>query len=291
VLSVTISTYCAGQQDSGQLSPRALYYREQPDNDQLPAPKAAVTAAKPAKPADSGPKNQSSAATGSSMPAAGASQRLPVTKVVATAPAVPVVQHLGLRYNVLLATPGNGGGEAADPDRVFNSGECVAFQVEPNRSGYLYVVEQGSSGQWHLLYPSELLADESNVVRSRTPIRIPAKDCFELNGPAGQERVFVALSRNPEDLYALYDSIRAGSESASPAPVERPAPNQTVLTSENLLGAQIGRMAASLQGRDMALKKVAQPEGQGEMPNTVYVVNADRTPSDRIVTEIHLAHK
>lgn len=290
VALMAISFCCPGQQDAGQLSPRTLFYREQPDNDQLPAPKAAITAAKPAKRPESVP-NRNSTAAGSSVPAADTASRPPVTKVSTAEPVIPVVQHLGLRYNVLVATPGNGGGEAADPDRVFNSGECVAFQVEPNRSGYLYVMEQGSSGQWHLLYPSELLPDESNVVRSRTPVRIPAKDCFELNGPAGQERVFVALSRNPEDVYALYDSIRGGSGSAAPVQVERPVGNQTVLTSENLLGDQIGRMAASLQGRDMALKKVSQPESQGEMPNTVYVVNAALTPSDRIVTEIHLAHK
>jgi hypothetical protein len=204
-----------------------------------------------------------------------------------TASVIPVVQHLGLRYNVLLATAGD---QPADPDRVFNSGECVAFQFEPNRSGYLYVFEQGSSGQWHPLFPSTLLADESNIIRSRTPIRVPAKDCFELNGPAGQERVFVVLSRNPEDLYALNDSMRAAPDSTPPARVERATTNEAAVYVADNLGAQIGRMA-SLQRRDMALKKVARPEGQGEIANTVYVVNAAQTPSDRIVTEIRLAHK
>jgi hypothetical protein len=289
VLSLAIATICSGQQDAGQLSARTLFYREQPDNDQLPAPKAVKavsTAAErsntPAKPPVSAANTNGSAADTAKPPG-------PLN--AAAAPVVPVVQHLGLRYNVLAVNSANGAAEAADPDRVFNSGECIALEFEPNRSGYLYVFEQGSSGQWRPLFPSTLLANESNVVRSRTPIRVPANDCFELSGPAGQERVFVVLSRNPEDLYAMNDSMRAGSESGAPAQVDRPAPNQTVLVSQNSIGDQIGRMTASLQGRDMALKKVAQPETRDERANTVYVVNAAQTPSDRIVTEIHLSHK
>jgi hypothetical protein len=267
------------QQAPSELSARALFYREQPDEDKLPP----VSAAKPP------------AATRKSAAAPKAARAKPAPPEPAPAadrPAaavIPVVKNLGLRYDVLLVDPQTGRTDAIDPARMFKSGECIALEFEANRSGYLYVLEQGSSGKWLSLFPSAEMPDESNIVRARTTVRVPARHCFEIEGVAGTERIFVVLSRNPEDLSQLHQAIRSGRpDDSRPAPAER-AP--TTLLAMNTLNQEIARFASDLRTRDLRVKKIAQPEEPGERPNSVYVVNASSTPSDRIVTEVRIEHQ
>ena len=289
ILVLAAGVSCWSQQDSSQLSPRTLFYFEQPDADKLPVAPT-VKSAKPVPKQDNSGKGKDSKA-GSGAPSTAAHVPAPLDPTPPPsvgAPVIPLVEHLGLRYNVLLVNSGNGAVDAADPDRVFNPEDCIAFEFEPNRSGYLYVYEQASSGNWYPLFPSTLLEGESNVVTSRTTRRVPAKDCFEVSGPAGLERVFVVLSRNVEDLYALNDSMKAASDVSAPNAAPRTEPNRPTLDSQ-LLSDQINRMRAGLENRELRLKKVPQPEGPGERPNAVYVVNALQT--DRIVTEIHIMHR
>ena len=270
------------QQQPGELSARALYYREEPDQDKLPPVPAAKPAA--ARKSVAPPKAADAAKKRTTRPD-------PVPDRPAGAPVIPVVMNLGLRYGVLLVDPRSGQAEAADPARVFKSGECIALEFEANRTGYLYVLEQGSSGKWLSLFPSAELPDESNVVRSRTTVRVPARHCFEIEGVAGAERIFVVLSRNPEDLAQLHQAIRSGRTEApgpSPAPA---AKSGDALLAMNRLDKEIARFAGDLRSRDLRVKKVAQPESDGERPNSVYVVNASSAPSDRVVTEVRIEHR
>lgn len=266
------------RQGPGELSARALYYREQPDEDKLPP----VPAAKAPAERKSIPTAKNSTAKNKKRASDPAPDRTPTA-------VIPVVNNLGLRYGVMLVDPRTGRTEPVDPERQFRSGECLALEFEANRSGYLYVLEQGSSGKWLSLFPSAEMPDETNVVRARTTVRVPARHCFEIEGVAGTERIFVVLSRNPEDLSRLHQAIRDGrTEETTPAPASK---SGTTLLAVNRLDQEISRFANDLRSRDLRIKKIAQPEGAGEQPNSVYVVNASNTPSDRVVTEVRIAHR
>jgi hypothetical protein len=264
------------QQQPGELSARALYYREQPDEDKLPP----VPAAKPAGARKTAARPKTAAAKPQTP------DGVPVRPAVA---GIPVVQNLGLRYNVVLVDPRTGRSEPVDAGRMFESGECIALEFEANRSGYLYVLEQGSSGRWLSLFPSPEMPDESNVVRARSTVRVPARHCFEIEGVPGVERIFVVLSRNPEDLAQLHQAIRSGRpEEPGPAPAGK---SETTLLAMNRLDREIARFANDLRSRDLRIKKIAEPEAAGEPPNSVYVVNASSTPADRVVTEVRIEHR
>ncbi len=269
-------------QPASELSARALFYREQPDQDKLPA----VSKAKPAV------ARTTPAASKTSKPPAALAQQKPAS-TPSGVPIIPAVQHLGLRYNVMLVNSQTGAAEPADPDRTFRRGECVGLEFEANRSGYLYVLSQGSSGRWQSLFPSEEMPDESNIVRARSTVRVPVNHCFQIEDPPGTERLFVVLSRNPEDLYDLHEAIRGGrGGAAAPAtPAAQPAP---VLLAMARLDREVERLSADLQSRDLRVVKVAKPEAAGERPHSVYVVKASTgtgAPSDRVVTEIRIEHK
>jgi hypothetical protein len=272
-------------QPASELSARALFYREQPDQDKLPA----VSKAKPAV----SRKSQTVSKTSNQQKPGSASSGVPI---------IPVVQHLGLRYNVMLVNSQTGAAEPADPDRTFRRGECFALEFEANRSGYLYVLSQGSSGRWQSLFPSDEMPDESNIVRSRSSVRVPVNHCFQIEDPPGTERVFVVLSRNPEDLYDLHEAIRTGrggsGEPSPTAPSVKPAPELLAMAR---VDREVQRLSDDLRSRDLRVVKVTRPEAAGEPPNSVYVVMASTAgarpgsssapPSDRVVTEIRIVHK
>src|SRR5579863_7181414 len=207
---LVLPAVCLSQDSSSSLNARALFYREQQDNDKLPP----VPASRPA-------------AKKTSAPAAGKSETPPRTTQASVQPEgshggaaiVPVsmaVNHLGLRYNILLVDS-QGNATPVDSDRNFHPADCVQIEFFPNRSGYLYVIEQGSSKKWQPLLPSPDMPDEANIARSYTAVRVPQKYCFEIGDPPGEERFFIVLSRNPEDIWDLHDAIKSGRTS-EPAP-------------------------------------------------------------------------
>lgn len=269
---------CAAQamspNSSRDLSARTLYYREKPDQDVLPPPSERKSAStetpkveeiRPALPR--APKRRRGDEITTPQPA--------IPQVTNADPA-GAVQNLGLRYTVLLVDRA-GHAEPTDPNRVFSSGECVALSLEANRSGYLYVLSQGSTGRWGSLLPSPEMPSENNVIRSRQAIQVPAKYCFELDDQPGVERLFVMLSRSANRVYEMDQTIRHN-------PASRPAMlarlDETVQGFENTMAS-----------RDFKIAKITDPESASEPAQSVYVVNASNSPSDWIVTEIAIRHR
>src|SRR5262245_22026563 len=123
-------------QDEGGLTARAMYYRERPDNDQLP-PRAQVTASSKApvgKPASKSQTNSTGSVRTQTSQTGGASatdgtnntavSKPFETKQVVLTPPRPV-DHLGLRYNVMLVNTKTQKSQAVESDRTFQAGECI----------------------------------------------------------------------------------------------------------------------------------------------------------------------
>ncbi len=244
---------------------RDLFYHEQQDNDKLPPPvkiKKVTTST-------------------------GTVNNTKKTQAAAAGP-VAAVPHFGVRYNILLADS-KGNATPADPDGTFRNGDCVQIEFYPNRSGYLYVVEQASSKTWQALYPSSDWPDEANIVKSRTTARVPQKGCWEIGNPPGDEIFFIVLSRNPEDISELNDAIKSKAGGKAPATAPPADAGTPLLSADNRLDAAINRISA-LQSRDVKPKKFEQPK-EGDMPDAVYVTNISDTPSDRLILQIKVKHK
>jgi hypothetical protein len=212
------------------------------------------------------------------------------TEVVAVAAAVrEPVRHLGMRYNVLLHHTG-GDDELVDADRVFRTGECLALEVESNAAGYLYVFTRGGSGQtWTPLLPSALAPEESNRIEARSARRVPMTktSCFDVNDPPGVEQLFVVVSRSPDELYALVETMRrSGAEGLKTLPETDAAQPQVVAA----IDKQVEDMRGDLKTRDLGWHKDKKPEG-GQPANAVYVVNMSEKPGPRVVADIKVQHQ
>jgi hypothetical protein len=279
ILAAALICACSAQQTATELSARDLFYREQsPDPQPQPgssqtAPQAPAPQNHSSKPSTHKAPEKSSAPTAHSEPAGGGVQ------LAVEREEIPVGPVLGLRYNLILISGGRS--EPADSDRIFQQGECIALEFEANSSGYIYVLEKGSSGAWSPLLPSAEMPDEPNVLKARTPVRVPGNYCFEISGPPGEERVFVALSRNPEDLYDLNQSIIKGAGGAV----------GSSLLAQNRLSDEVKRLESGLRDRDLKIKKIEKPENSSEPAHSVYVVNASTTSSNRVVAEIRIQHR
>jgi hypothetical protein len=179
---------------------------------------------------------------------------------------------LGLRYAVLKRDAG-GQYQEVDPDTSFRSGDRIRLRVDANTSGYLYIVMQGSSGTWKLLFPSAEVAGGSNLVHKGESRQIPSgeRGQFVFDEQAGNEKLFIVLTRQPDpDLDKLIYSMGGAKALVAQASVQ-----DDVVT----------KLRGQVASRDLVFEKVDSSE------NAAYVVNPSTAADARLVVDIALKHK
>ncbi len=151
------------------------------------APAKQVAAAKPAKAKESKPETVVAQRPVEESPAG---VRLANASVESQAP-------LGLRYTILKYMGENDFVEV-DPEITFRSGEKIRLRVQANQDAYLYVVMQGSSGAWRVMFPNEEFDSGSNRVLGGRVYDVPARTRLVFDEQPGLEKLFIVLSRKPE---------------------------------------------------------------------------------------------
>jgi hypothetical protein len=126
--------------------------------------------------------------------AAGGLQTAPVPK--ASAPNIEGKPALEIQLERKLP---DGKVEAMPPTHVFSSGDTIRVHITSDFDGYLYVMDQGSSGQFSTVFPS-LAAGSDNQVHRGQSYLIPSTEdgWFEIAGPAGFDVLYFLLS--PETI-------------------------------------------------------------------------------------------
>jgi hypothetical protein len=203
-------------------------------------------------------------------------------------------EPLGLRYSILKEVPGGGTAEV-DSATVFRSGDRIRLTVATTETAYAYVVSQGSSGKWRVLFPSPEIGKGSNLIPGGVIYPIPAAHWFAFDEQVGEERLFVMISRTPvKDLDGLiYQLKESGTEPASPGG-EGP-----VLMAANIPPVDdsvISRLRQDVYARDLVFEKVDDtPPVETSQPvrpeKAVYVVNKTGANNSRVVADIRLQHR
>jgi hypothetical protein len=279
---------CAlAQQATGKLTARELFYSA---TEPASTPKPAKPAAKPKParhktPAPVDPVetagNQTTSSSPASDPAAVNTAAPPVIKVAYK----PHGAHpaLGLRYTMLRKA----GDEPVevDAEAVFHAGDRIRIAVEANDDGYLYVVNQGSSGTWKLLFPSPEIKDGDNRIQKRVRYEIPSGYTFTFDEQAGAEKLFIVLSRQPEpDLESLIYSLGHGAKDKT---VEKP---KVMMASAAFSNDVIGKLRAAY-ARDLIVEKVDDEQPGPKREKAVYAVNPSGSADSRVVADITLKHQ
>lgn len=275
----------AWAQDNSGLKARELFY----------TPPPAETPAKPAPANKISPKRASAAQHQSSATEATKSApKAPAsTEAAKTAPApAAAAPHtvavaavpLGVRYSVLKR---DGAGEfvEVDPDTTFHSGDRIRLQVKANTTGYLYVVAQGSSGSWQVLFPSSDVAGGSNLLQPGDSRQIPSggRGQFVFDDQGGTEKLFLVLSRQAEpDLDKLIYAVGGAAPAGQGA-------SRTLLAKASVTNDVIERLRSQVASRDLVFEK--DPEVGGKVENAAYVVNPSTSPDARLVVDVNLKHQ
>ena len=212
---------------------------------------------------------------------------------------------LGLRYTILKLVDGRMVEVA--PDSVFHAGDRIQVSLEANDAGYLYIVNQGSSGTWKPLFPSAEIEDGNNRIEKGRTYVMPPKSRFYFDEQAGEEKLFIVFSRQPEpDLEKLVYRLREGAAPpqapAAPAPAGEPAaparPVPLLLASNmQIQDSVVGRLRTAY-ARDLVIERVddegataAAPAPGGRREKAVYVVNPTGGAESRVVADIRLEHR
>ena len=93
------------------------------------------------------------------------------------------------------------------------------WKRRPTPLGILYVVAQGSSGNWQVLFPSREVSNGSNLVHRGETRLVPGgnQGQFVFDEQAGTEKLFFVLSRQPEpSLEKLIYSMGGQTAPADP---------------------------------------------------------------------------
>ncbi len=260
-----LALFAAGQEPDSGLRARQLFYTSKPVTQK---PRARVNRPAPAKTNDPQPASREATTSDSKAPEAAVSE--------SQTPEVPKqAPYLGLRYSVL--QPGtNGQLQEIDSEKTFHTDEHFRLKLASNSSAYLYVVMQGSLGNWDVLYPSRTLAEPDRRINAGEPLVIPSGDDFKFDKDPGTERLFIVLSRNPEkDFDQLLQSVQR-RESNTP-------------TAGSIQNTQIASLRQQLAPRGIVRERVTRTENGNE--EAVYVANASLDRNSRVITDVVLKHE
>jgi len=198
--------------------------------------------------------------------------------------------RLGLRCSLLLRGPDKEYIEAT-PGTVFHSGDHIRLSLLANQSGYLYVVQKGSTGAWSPIYPAPGAgADAARISPGQLTVVPSGTKAFAFDQNPGAEKLYVILSRAPiEDIDRVIRNLsHGGSTSAPPADASQELEAQNVIPDEFL---------QKLASRDLKLvdeetvdsSSSSAPEGE----KAVYVVakKSDTPSSEQVVLSLDLRHE
>ena len=196
---------------------------------------------------------------------------------------------LGMRYTVLKLAADNTPTEVS-PDTVFHAGDRIRFSMEANAPGYLYIINQGSSGTWKAMFPSAEIEDGNNRIEGWRPYTMPPKSRLTFDATAGTENLFIVFCRQPEtDLETMIYSLQ-GKKNAEAVPQPPVHSSKELIMAVNISNTAVDRMREAY-GRDLIIEKV-DPGTPGDKKETaVYVVNPSGSANSRVVADLHLVHQ
>lgn len=86
-----------------------------------------------------------------------------------------------------------------DQKRVFRSADILRFRLKSRLAGYLYIVDQGTTGEISTLFPAAGSGAVDNRIEPDHEYIIPADGdgWFQLSGPSGFDVVYFLVSANP----------------------------------------------------------------------------------------------
>lgn len=118
---------------------------------------------------------------------------LPLLPLVLLLPAYPQSRTMtqgAHRMEILLERLDGSSWHTIDPGLVLQQGDRVRFRFRTNFDGFLYVMNQSTSGKYEQLFPREETGQENRIAADKE-YQVPATStAFKIAGPPGHEIVY-----------------------------------------------------------------------------------------------------
>jgi len=94
------------------------------------------------------------------------------------------------RMELTLERQENGAWKPVDPGLVFSQGDRVRFRFHTNFDGYLYVMNQATSGNYETLFPREDTGEQNHIESAKEYVVPAVQGWFRVSGPPGQDILY-----------------------------------------------------------------------------------------------------
>ena len=200
------------------------------------------------------------------------------------------------RMQVILERREGDAWRAVDPGLVFAQNDHVRFRFEADFAGYLYVMNQSTSGQYETLFPRQDTG-EDNKIEAHKEYVIPAtQGSFRITGPPGHDILYWMVTPLPLGDAPKYVPL-------PPPPKPGPVPPRLVPRCDDTLFKARGECIDSSAGARAISREAELPENLKDVPTEhsrelvfvggkdLSVVVSPKASSGPMIYEFRLAHK
>lgn len=208
------------------------------------------------------------------------------------------------RMEIVVEKMDQGEWKAVEPNMIFSSDDHIRFRFRANFAGYLYVMNQSTSGNYTQLFPREDTGQQNRISASREYM-VPANEgSFRVAGPAGHDVLYWMVS--PIEIGGTSGRTTSARMTVPPLPTEKPAapPVQMTPRCDDALFRARGECLDSSAGPKGLSKPSELPSnlsGVSQQPpdrelyfirdKQAAVVSSPKPLSGPVIYEFHLAHK
>jgi hypothetical protein len=185
---------------------------------------------------------------------------------------------------------------AVDPKLVFDSGDRVRFKFTAGFSGFLYVMNQSTSGKYENLFPREDTGSANRIEAGREYVIPATEGWFRISGPPGHDILYWVVS--PVEMEG---SRPAYTPLPPPPPAEapksfRPRCDDTIFKSrgdcvDSSAGAKAIGAGAKLPSNLAPLEGAKSRELLFIQNNKGTTVSSAEPLNGPVIYEFRLAHK
>jgi hypothetical protein len=198
------------------------------------------------------------------------------------------------RMEIMLDRMDGSSWHAIDPGLVLEQADKVRFRFKTNFDGYLYVMNQSTSGKYEQLFPRDETGRDNHIVAGKE-YQVPATaSLFRIAGPPGHEIVYWLISPVPLTDAMRYHSAPSGAP--TPPPKLIPRCDDTILRAR---GDCIDNSAGpKLVPRDVELPQNLAGPAQESRRDLLFlrqkdtsVISSPSPLTGPVIYEFRLAHK
>ena len=204
------------------------------------------------------------------------------------------------RMEIVLERRDAGAWHAVDPGLVLEQNDRVRFRFHTNFDGYLYVMNQSTSGTYAMLFPGEETGRENRITAGKDYLVPATQTLFRIAGPPGHEIVYWMVT--PAELRSE-DEQQKYVPLPPPPPKEKQTPaNMTPRCDDTLFRAR-GDCIDSSAGPKNVTSRELLPDNLAQVPSggssglmflrkqNTAVVSSPVPLKGPVIYEFHLAHK